>query len=54
MRKWPFLISFNFKVVTKEWLWQIALDKPVDDNYLFQTSLDRENIFEITWKYSQA
>ena len=38
--------------VTKEWFWQTALNKPVDDNYIFQKSLDRENISGITCVYS--
>ena len=46
-----FLIPFNFRVVTKECFWQTALDKPVDDNYIFKKSLDRENIFGTTCFY---
>ena len=38
--------------VTEEWFWQIALNKSVDDNYIIQKSLDRENIFGITYFYS--
>ena len=48
----PFLISFNFRVVTEERFWQIALDKPVDDHYVFQKILDRKKIFGITCFYS--
>ena len=46
-----FLIPFNFRVVTKECFWQTALDKTVDDNYIFKKSLDRENIFGTTCFY---
>ena len=40
--------------VTEEWFWQIAVDKAVGDNYIFQKSLDRENIFGITWRSYDA